>query len=186
MGKQKREEEGAATKQRKEEEQVATQSRKEEERAARPKRGGKRKAGPEQWDDGTTCPCGNDVGTGLTEKLGPKLGLKRDAQSFEIFSKFLADEMYLTQNRNRTIGSNTVDQILYGSAVITCLLSRSRNDRGFLNRTHLTYVKANNQARNNKCMNRHFQLKEHTEILGLKRATPDFYSVLSVPDLASP
>ena len=24
-------------------------------------------AGPEQWDDGTKCPCGNDVGTGLTE-----------------------------------------------------------------------------------------------------------------------
>ena len=29
----------------------------------------KRKAGPEQRDDGTTCPCGNDVGTGLTESL---------------------------------------------------------------------------------------------------------------------
>ena len=93
--------------------------------------------------------------------------------------------MYWTQNRNRTIGSHTVNQILNGSAVITCLLSRSGSDRGFLNRTHLTYVKANNQARNNKCMNRHFQLKEHTEIPGLKRATPEFYSVLSVPDLAS-
>ena len=52
--------------------------------------------------------------------------------------------MYGTQNRNRTIGSHTVDQILNGSAVIICLLSRSRSDRGFLNRTHLTYVKANN------------------------------------------
>jgi hypothetical protein len=85
-----------------------------------------------------------------------------------------------------TIGSHTVDQILNGSAVITCLLSRSRNDRGFLKETHLTYVKANNQARNNKCMNRHCQLKEHPEIRGLKRATAEFYSVLSVPDLASP
>ena len=94
--------------------------------------------------------------------------------------------MYRTQNRNRPIGSYTVDQILNGSAVITCLLSRSRSDRGFLNRIHLTYLKANNQARNNKCMNRHFQLKEHTEIPGLKRATPEFNSVLSVPDLASP
>ena len=65
--KRKREEERAATQRSKEEERVATQRRKEEERAARPKRGVKRKAGPEQWDDGTTCPCGNDVGTGLTE-----------------------------------------------------------------------------------------------------------------------
>ena len=65
-----------------------------------------------------------------------------------------------------------------GSAVITCMLSRSRSDRGFLNRTHLTYVNANIQTRNNKCMNRHFQLKEHTEIPGLKPATPEFYSVL--------
>ena len=31
--------------------------------------------------------------------------------------------LYRTQNRNRTIGSHTVDQILNGSAVITCLLS---------------------------------------------------------------
>ena len=65
--KQKREEERAATQRRREEERVATQRRKEEERVAKPKRGVKRKAGPEQWDDGTSCPCGNDVGAGLTK-----------------------------------------------------------------------------------------------------------------------
>ena len=94
--------------------------------------------------------------------------------------------MYRTQNRNRTIGSHTVVQILNGSAVITCLLSRLRSFHEFRNSTHLTYVNAKNQTRNNKCMNPHFQLNEHTEIPGIKRATPEFYSVLSVPDLASP
>ena len=85
--------------------------------------------------------------------------------------------LYRTQNRERTIGSHSVDQILSGSA---------RSDRRFVNRTQLTYVKANNQTRNTKCMNRHFQLKEHTEGPGLKRATLEFHSLLSVPDLASP
>ena len=34
----------------------------------RPRRRAKRKAwGPKRWDDGTTCPCGNAVGTGETE-----------------------------------------------------------------------------------------------------------------------
>ena len=94
--------------------------------------------------------------------------------------------MYRTQNRKRTIGSYTVDQILNGSGGITCLLSRSWSDRGFSNRTELTYVNTNNQTRNNKCMNRHFQLKKHTEIRGLKPATPEINAVLSVPNLASP
>ena len=36
--------------------------------APRPRRGAKRKASsPERWDDGTTCLCGNAVGTGETE-----------------------------------------------------------------------------------------------------------------------
>ena len=59
--KQRRDAERAEAKRKKEEERAATQ-------ASRPRRGTKRKAPePDMWDDGTTCPCGQDVGTGKTE-----------------------------------------------------------------------------------------------------------------------
>ena len=59
--KQRRDAECAEAKRKKEEERAATQ-------ASRPRRSTKRKAPePDMWDDGTTCPCGQDVGTGKTE-----------------------------------------------------------------------------------------------------------------------
>ena len=61
--------------------------------------------------------------------------------------------LYRTQNGNRTIGSHTVAQILNDNAVIIVMLSRSHSDRGFLKGTHLSYVNANTETRNNKCMN---------------------------------
>ena len=61
-------EEKKEEKRRRAEEREEAKRQREAQRALRPRRGAKRKAsGPERWDDGTTCPCGNAVGTGETE-----------------------------------------------------------------------------------------------------------------------